>query len=240
MSGEPWSSNDSTCTEEDRMSETKEKVVAVAAHLGVVAAILACVCAPGAASADAWSDANCFGIGSGMTQWSRADAIGYAQPPVREGYSLNGGCYRLNDRDDTPTLPADGGGEGTDCSGFVFRVWALRSDGSTGYKRWDYDKDIHGPWYSWDFYSPLAAEPFKLIAKNASSTTPMDAFAWYRGEDRHIALLWQELGSGSDLMVHAHNNSVGVEISEEIYRQYPDIHAVSRKAWSTECHTRCS
>ena len=192
-----------------------------------------------ALAGDAWSDANCSGGGSGINEWSRADAIAYAQPPVREGYSLNGGCYRLNDRDDTPALPADGGGEGADCSGFVFRVWALRSDGSYGYKYWDYDKDIHGPWYSWDFYSPLQAEPFKVISKSLTSTSPMDALTWYRGEDRHIALLWQELGSGSDIMVHAHNNSVGVEISEEIYRQYPDIHAVSRKNWSTECHTRC-
>ena len=192
-----------------------------------------------AAVADAWSTANCGGGATSLSLWSRADAIAYTQPPLHEGYALSGGCYKLNDRDDTPSLAADAGGEGTDCSGFVFRVWALKTDGTTGYKRYGYDKDIHGPWFTWDYYTPLASDPFKQIKKDQATTQPMDAFVWYRGDDRHIAMLWQELGSGSDLVIHAHNNTVGVEISEEIYRQYSDIHALSRKAWSPECHARC-
>ena len=51
----------------------------------------------------------------------------------------------------------------------------------------------------------------------------MDAIAWYRGggDDRHVALIWQE-GERSDYFVHAHTNTAGVEISEEIYRQLSD------------------
>jgi hypothetical protein len=165
-----------------------------------------------AALADAWSDSNCTGASRSITTWKRSQATNYAQPPLKEGYSLDGGCYKLNDRDDTPTLAADQGGEGTDCSGFVFRVWALKNDGSAGYRSWDYTKDIHGPFYTWHYYSPVSNNPFKQISKTLAATIPMDAFVWYRGEDRHIALLWQE-NTSSDLVIHAHNNTVGVEIS---------------------------
>ena len=58
----------------------------------------------------------------------------------------------------------------------------------------------------------------------------MDAIAWYRGDgdDRHVALIWQE-GDRSDYFVHAHTNTAGVEISEEIYRQLSDTAASSAR-----------
>jgi hypothetical protein len=200
---------------------------------------LATVATTHAAFADAWSDANCSGGSQALSTWKRSDAIAYAQPPIHEGYSLNGGCYVLNDKDDTPLLAADGGGEGTDCSGFVFRVWGLKADGTAGYRRWDYGKDVHGPFYTWHYYSPVTDNPFRQISKSLTATTPMDAFVWYRGgDDKHIAILWQE-GTSSDLVIHAHTNTVGVEISEEIYRQYSDVKAITRKAWTLECYPKC-
>jgi hypothetical protein len=193
-----------------------------------------------AALANAWGNANCDGGAQLVSIWKRSQAIDYAQPPLHEGYALGGGCYRLNDRDDTPLLAADEGGEGADCSGFTFRVWALKLDGSSGYRTWDYDKDVHGPFLVWDYYNPNSSTPFRQISKDLRSTAPMDAFAWYRdgGDDRHIALLYQQ-STSSDLMIHAHNNTVGVEISEEIYRQYPDVKALSRRGWTPECYPKC-
>lgn len=189
---------------------------------------------------DSWSTTNCTGGSSLQDTWKRSQAMSYAQPPVGEGYALNGGCYKLNDRDDTPLLDADRGGEGTDCSGFVFRVWALKLDGSSDYRRWDYDKDVHGPYYTWDYIAPDSTTPFKQIAKGLTSTLPMDAFVWYRdgGDDRHIAMIFSQ-STTSDYMIHAHNNTVGVEISEEIYRQYSDVKALSRKGWTPECYPKC-
>jgi len=206
----------------------------------VIAAVAFTGLRAGVARADAWADRYCKGSSIAQTYWKRSQATTYAQPPIREGYLLNGGCYRLNDRDDTPTFDAAGGGEGTDCSGFVFRVWALRTDSASGYRRWDHDKYMHGPYYSWDFKDPLPDEPFRNISKDSSTTAPMDAIAWYRdgGDDRHIALIWQE-GTRSDYFIHAHNNTVGVEISEEIYRQQADVEAVERKHWSLECEPKC-
>ena len=211
---------------------------AVAAFAVAIAGLLLVTDAP--AHADAWSDQYCKGGSSSRLYWKRSTAIAYAQPPVKEGYLLNGGCYRLNDRDDTPSLPADGGGEGTDCSGFVFRVWGLKQDSTNGYRYWDYTKHIHGPWYSWDYKDPEADEPFRNISKALASTAPMDAIAWFRdgGADRHIALIWME-GQTSDYYVHAHTNTVGVEISEETYRQVSDTEAVERKRWSLECEPKC-
>jgi hypothetical protein len=222
------------------MRPTQPTDLAVRALLTVAMAAGILLAHPVPGRADAWSDRYCTGSSWAPSYWKRSDAVTYAQPPVKEGYLLNGGCYRLNDKDDTPTLAADGGGEGTDCSGFVFRVWALKTDSTYGYRRWDYTKYIHGPWYSWDFKDPLQGEPFRNISKDLVSTVPMDAIAWYRdgGDDRHIALLWVE-GQTSDYYVHAHTNTVGVEISEEVYRQQSDTEAVERKNWSLECEPKC-
>ena len=216
-------------------------MVRTIARCAVAAAVLLGGLGARAALADAWSDANCGGGSAARDTWKRSQAKDYGMPPVSEGYALNGGCYKLNDHDDTPALGAGDGGEGTDCSGFVFRVWAMKLDGSANYRYWDYAKDVHGPYYSWHFYWPDSTDPFKQISKAMTSTLPMDAFVWYRdgGADRHIALLYSQ-STTSDLMIHAHNNSVGVEISEEIYRQQSDVRAVMRKNWTPECYPKCA
>ncbi len=213
---------------------------ATVALLAIAAASGLLTTASGSAHADAWADRYCNGGASSPVFWKRSDAISYAQPPLKEGYFLGGGCYRLNDRDDTPTLPADGGGEGTDCSGFVFRVWALKSDGTNGYRRYDYGKFIHGPWATFHYKDPEQGDPFRTIPKDIMTTSRMDAIVWYSdgGNDKHIALFWQE-GATSDYFIHAHTNTAGVEISEEIYRQRSDTVAVERKNWSLECEPKC-
>src|SRR5262245_51764912 len=89
-----------------------------------VAYVLAAI--PGTAFAS-WSDNNCDGDAGDPATWKRSQAKDYAQRAVNEGYEWGGGCFKLNDQDDTPNQP-DSGGEGTDCSGFVFKTWALRAD----------------------------------------------------------------------------------------------------------------
>ena len=195
----------------------------------------------GRAAADAWSNENCRVGWSFPTFWKRSNAASYTQPPLREGYSLNGGCYRLNDRDDTPALPADGGGEGTDCSGFVFRAWALKTDGSNGYKRWDYQHDVHGPYYSWDFKDPAG----RRAVQEHPQGRPVDRAD---GRDRLVPRRRRRpphrphlvtKAPAPDYFVHAHTNTAGVEISEEIYRQLSDTEGVQRKNWSLECEPKC-
>jgi cell wall-associated NlpC family hydrolase len=128
----------------------------------------------GTASAS-WSDNNCHGGSSDIATWKRSQAKDYAQRAVNEGYEWGGGCFKLNDEDDTPNQP-DSGGEGTDCSGFVFKTWALRADGKVDFRQWDHQKEIHGPYSTASFFSPAASNPFKSIAKGYASTGSMDAF----------------------------------------------------------------
>jgi hypothetical protein len=186
-----------------------------------------------------WVDDNCLGSGSELNTWKRSQAKSYAEPTANEGYEWNGGCYKLNDRDDTPLLEVDASGEGADCSGLVFRVWGLRADGGQLFKYWGYDKDIHGPYYSWDFVAPETDEPFKVIGKTYRATTYMDALGWFRGDDRHIALIYVEGEDGSDYVIHARNNDVGTAIEWQPYRSYSDSKAVFRKNWTLECYPKC-
>ena len=138
-----------------------------ATFLGVVALTLVgwVVVTAGLTARATWTSENCFGSSSDRTTWKRADAYGYAQPARSEGYEWNGGCYKLNNRDDTEGWPVDADGEGADCSGFVFKVWALRKDGSAGYRFWDHEMDVHGPYSTWQYIEPASADQFHSIAK---------------------------------------------------------------------------
>lgn len=186
-----------------------------------------------------WESDNCSGGSRAMTSWKRSQAYAYAQPAVHEGYSLNGGCYRLNDRDDTPLLPADGGGEGADCSGFVFKTWALKADASPGFRYWDHEKDIHGPYSTWQYVAPGTDDPFKLISKTYASTQWMDAFVWRFSDYGHIGMIQAEGSGGFDYVVHARNNTVGTVIDWIDYRSASYTKGLARKGWSSECDVKC-
>jgi hypothetical protein len=208
-------------------------------RIWVVGALLAMVATSVPAHAATWAEDNCKGGSTARDTWKRSQALAYAEHMVHEGYEWNGGCYRLNDVDDTPWLATDAGGEGADCSGFVFRVWALKNDGSAGYRLWDYDKDIHGPYYTWDYFAPVDTEPFKLISKTYKATSYMDAFVYYRSDERHVALIKMEGSDGWDYVIHARNNTAGTRIDYLPYRSYSDSKAVMRKAWTLECSPKC-
>lgn len=187
----------------------------------------------------AWTDDNCFGASQDVPTWKRSQAYAYAQPAVGEGYEWGGGCYKLNDRDDTPLLATDGGGEGADCSGFVFKVWALKQDGSSAFRTWDHEKDVHGPYNTWDYVAPAADQPFKTISKTYSSTQYLDAFTWRFTDYGHIGMIQAEGSGGFDYIVHARNNDVGTVIDWIDYRQASYTKGLARKGWTPECYPKC-
>lgn len=206
----------------------------------VLVALLVVALAPVTAKAATWAEENCSGGGTDRSSWTRLQARGYAEPMANEGYEWNGGCYRINDRDDTPYLDTDAGGEGADCSGFVFRVWGLKNDGSSGYRRWDYEKEIHGPYYTWHYADPAKSHPFRLVGKTYTDTTFMDAFVYVRPGERHVALIHTEGLDGWDYVIHARNNTDGTLLEQMPYRSYSDSKAVEREAWTPECFRRCT
>jgi hypothetical protein len=197
--------------------------------------LVALVAGPALAS---WSDNNCDGSSFKIDWWKRSQAKAYAELATDEGYEWGGGCYKLNDKDDTPGAP-DSGGEGNDCSGFTFRAWALKTDGTAGYKYWDLEKDIHGPYTTGSYYDPNQDWQFKNIAKSYFATEYLDAFAYRNGSDGHIGLIYNEGSNGSDYIIHAKSDADGTTITYEDYRSNSAFRGVARKDWTPECFPRC-
>jgi hypothetical protein len=205
-----------------------------------VALALAAAAPPADAS---WSSDHCHGGTLSISSWKRSQAKAYAAPMAKEGYEWNGGCYRLNDRDDTPGAP-DSGGEGADCSGLVFRVWGLRAaSGTQGYRRYDYTFAIHGPYTTAAYHAPAASYPFHLLGtKTYAATTYMDAFVYRTSSNTagHIGLIYAEGSNGTDTIIEAKGDAQGTLIMTEAYRQSSVYHAVTREHWTPECSPRCT
>jgi hypothetical protein len=210
-------------------------------RVGVTVLLAAVVAAGGVVTAHAaWVDQNCSGAGYDMSNWKRSQASDYFEPMSQEGYEWGGGCFKLNDRDDTPGAP-DSGGEGTDCSGLVFRTWALKNDGSMGYRHWDYDKNIHGPYSTAAYYSPAASQPFKPVNKGYGATSAMDAFVYRNAGNTagHIGLIYLEASGGSDYIAESAGDADGTWIHLRDYRSQSSYRGVQRKDWTPECFPRC-
>jgi hypothetical protein len=192
------------------------------------------------AHAATWSSNNCHGGSTGIPGWKRSQAQHYAQKADHEGYEWGGGCYKLNDRDDTRREP-DSGGEGNDCSGLVFRAWGLQNnDGPHQYRLYDYDKWIHGPYSTADYHSPSKSDPFSRENKSYFATDYMDAFVYRSSGGGHIGMIYQEGSGGSDYIVEAKSDAIGTRIAWEDYRSQSAYRAVNREKWTPECYPTCA
>jgi hypothetical protein len=219
-------------------SRNRLATLTVSFVVGVLATQL--VLGMAAAIAGTWSQANCFGTSYSISVWKRSQAKGYAAHGDREGYEWGGGCYKLNDVDDTPNAP-DSGGEGADCSGFVFKTWALTPTyGTSGFRYHEHEREIHGPYSTADFYSPCSTCPFAtLSSKSYSATNDMDAFVYRNTSGGHIGMIYSEGSGGTDLIVEAKSDALGTRINWTDYRQQSAYRAITRKAWTPECYPRC-
>ena len=166
-----------------------------------------------------------------LASWSRSQAMSYASVAADEGYQWGGGCWNDNNRDDQPgdqegVLASNG--EGPDCSGLVFKSWALAGDPSgadTGFYRHDALTYVHGP-FSANAFKTRNLNAFGPVAK--ASAVSMDAFA----SSQHIGLVYQANADGTDQIVEAIGESDGTRIATESFRGNPDFSALHRKAWS--------
>jgi len=184
-----------------------------------------------------WSATNCTGSAYPINIWKRWQAQAFALEANKEGYEWGGGCYRLNDRDDTPNAP-DSGGEGNDCSGFVFRVWALKADGTPGFEYWEMRYNIHGPYTTASYYYPRAEWQFRRIEKSYVATAFMDAFVYRSGDSGHIGLIYSEGTGGGDYIIHAKSDADGTTITYETYRSSSAFRGVARRGWTRNCYPR--
>ncbi|HEY1330558.1 MAG TPA: hypothetical protein VGH10_03685 [Actinomycetota bacterium] len=190
------------------------------------------------ASHASWSGSNCSEDNHTEDSLKREDARAYGDVADNEGYEWDGGCWNDNNKDDTPGAP-DSGGEGPDCSGLVFKTWELRwTKGVEGFRWYNRMENRHGPYYTWDYHSPIKDDPFFLLAnKHRDTTLYMDAFA----KDGHVGLLNTDAypSVGNDYILEAYGDESGTDINIEDYRSDDAYDAVRRGAWTPDCSPKC-
>ena len=183
--------------------------------------------------------------GYNISCWGRSDASNYGYSGRYEGYEWGGGWWDNNNQDNTPGCPADGGSscEGPDCSGFVFKSWAMvNSSGNTGHYYWYIGDTQHGPYSSTNFRDGCSGACYDVCGSGTgsscgpnsySATIYMDAFAYNTNGVGHVGLIWQEDSGGYDWILEALNNSAGVGIWLRDYRTNPAYDGIRRQNWLT-------
>ncbi len=208
------------------------RVLALAA---ITAGLLLTMAPPASAT---WAGTHCRVSEQAISTWKRSQARAYADVARYEGYEWGGGCWNDNNVDDTPNAP-DSGGEGPDCSGLVFKAWALPNSYGAWGRRW-YDKleDVHGPYVAASFAAPGSSLPFFGIGKGRATTLYMDAFA----SSGHVGMLYTDTppSSGGDYIIEALGDAYGTNVFVETYRSSSAFTAARRRGWTAECYPRCA
>jgi hypothetical protein len=161
---------------------------------------------------------------------SRNDARSYASTAIGDGYQWGGGCWNGNGVDEQPNDPPRDpttGGEGGDCSGFVFKSWFLRTDtNSMGFQWYSILHYIHGP-YTAQRFRDLGGAPLQRVGKNQARM--MDAFA----SGTHIGMLYSDerTPDGQNFIIEAKSERDGTGVWTRTYRSNSSYHGVERRSW---------
>jgi hypothetical protein len=146
-----------------------------------------------------------------------------------EGYQWGGGCWNDNDIDDSPGDPPENvstGGEGADCSGFVFKVWReSETESNAGFYQWGMLRHIHGPYTAARF---KAGEGAPNISVSKSALIKMDALA----KSGHIGMIYATNADGTDQIIEAKGEAYGTNIWTRTYRGDSNYGGVRRTGWS--------
>jgi hypothetical protein len=142
---------------------------------------------------------------------------------------LPGGCWNDNDIDDSPGDPPENvstGGEGADCSGFVFKVWReSETESNAGFYQWGMLRHIHGPYTAARF---KAGEGAPNISVSKSALIKMDALA----KSGHIGMIYATNADGTDQIIEAKGEAYGTNIWTRTYRGDSNYGGVRRTGWS--------
>jgi hypothetical protein len=160
---------------------------------------------------------------------TRDGSIAVALRARHEGYQWGGGCWNDNDIDDSPGDPPESvntGGEGGDCSGFVFKVWReSETESNAGFYQWGMLRHIHGPYTAARF---KAGEGAPNISVSKSALVKMDALA----KSGHIGMLYATNTDGTDQIIEAKGEAYGTNIWTRTYRGDSNYSGVRRTGWS--------
>jgi len=172
---------------------------------------------------------NCF-VKGGISIYpkSRYASLDWGYTAAYEGYQWGGGCWNMNDVDDSPGDPTEDpatGGEGPDCSGLVFKSWFESSDQTrTDFWKWSTYNFVHGPYTAGAFKSGAGAAN---VTTSKSTMAPDDAFA----SSTHIGLLYAQNFDGTDLVLEAKGESYGSGVWTRTYRGSTRYSGVRRVGW---------
>lgn len=206
------------------MSSTRRFLVAFAFAFAVAGAGMA------SAYHTQWVAQNCNYAAPTPTSYiTRDGSITVALYARNEGYQWGGGCWNDNDVDDSPGDPKtdpNTGGEGPDCSGFMFKVWREALDeSSTAFHQWWRLRNIHGPYTAERFMNAEGAPNYPL---SKSAAIRMDAYA----SATHNGMIYTTNADGTDQIIESLGESYGTNIWTRAYRGNPKYRGVRRLGWS--------
>jgi hypothetical protein len=165
-----------------------------------------------------------------MASFTRDGSTTVALRARHEGYQWGGGCWNLNDLDDSPGDPTENpntGGEGGDCSGLTFKVWRESLDASSASPYdWGRLRFVHGPYTAAGF---KRGDGVPNATASKSSLIRMDALA----SDGHIGLVYAANPDGSDQIVEAKGEAYGMNLWTRTYRGNTAYGGVRRTGWSS-------
>jgi hypothetical protein len=206
--------------------------------LGGVAA--SCVVLSPATASATWQSTHCNTSDARLTSAEKiSQAASFAYTARQDGYQWGGGCWKDDNVDATPSDKQEiySGGEGPDCSGFVFKTWRLDSspsDGSTlksDWKYWGQLYNVHGPFSAASYRTTHVA----WKAESHSLVTKMDALA----SSGHVAMYWASSSNGGVQFIEAKGEAYGTNIWSEAYMGRSDFSPSARQAWLPECYPQC-
>jgi hypothetical protein len=162
--------------------------------------------------------------------YTRAQAMSYALRARWEGYQWGGGCWNDNNADDSPGDPPgdpNSGGEGGDCSGFTYKVWAESPNENDPYFWvWGRLTNVHGPYTSGRFMNGDGIANTRIPKR---FVFPMDAFA----SAGHIGIVFAHNADGTDQIIEAKGEAYGTNIWTRTYRGDSSYGGVRRAGWSS-------
>lgn len=187
-------------------------------------------------AADAF-DTETYYTGRIISYWTRSNARTLAQTVLGEPYNTLGGWWNDNGYPD-PGHPTKGD-EGTDCSGLLFKSWALvHQEGILGYRRWYLSDDTHGPYQAFEFYNEcsgacrkVCGDPYISCADEGYILEYTDAYVGWDPfrEEWHVATYNGEDEDGFDLIIQA--GDPWEELHTDYYRESTEFIGIERYNW---------
>jgi hypothetical protein len=199
--------------------------------LAVVLLVAGAALLPAAPAGAGWADANCnwsttdWSYSGARTRWQGwVDAL-YLQ---YEGYHWGGGCANNNNVDDQPGDPTQTEsthGEGTDCSGLVFRGWKLTKHWNAGWA-WHHNYEYnHGPYAAASYRTP---QPGWYAGFPKANLHFFDGLA----STTHVGLIYIEYSDGTDAIFEAKGEASGTGIWTRTYRGQSAYTSTGRTGWT--------